>query len=395
MSNRSRRIWSWIHTWSSLVCTAFMLLLCLTGLPLIFSDEIDALTGKGFVHPKLPADTPRATADAVAASAVARHPDKVPLYLFAEEDAPDLWYVKLDTRVDTDESKAVLLGVDARTAEVLGAPGFDEGFMSVMYRLHVDLYAGLWGKLFLGAMGLLLVVALVSGIVLYPPFMRKLEFGTVRHERSNKIRWLDLHNLLGVVTLCWALVVGATGVINTWAEIILKAWQQDQMHALATGQATVVLPGGAVRGEAERDLPTAQYVLQRAMAAEPGMSLYMMAWPGTLLTTRDHYAVILHGSTPLTKRMRQALLVDPKTGDVLRASARPWYVTVFQLSQPLHFGDYGGLPLKILWAVLDVMTLVVLGSGLYLWLARRRRPVQAAGTASPHYRHEDPAANSV
>ena len=43
------------------------------------------------------------------------------------------------------------------------------------------------------------------------------------------------------------------------------------------------------------------------------------------------------------------------------------------LSQPLHFGDYGGLGLKIVWAVLDVITIVILISGLYLWLARRRR----------------------
>jgi uncharacterized iron-regulated membrane protein len=393
MSNRMRRIWGWVHTWSSLVCTVFMLLLCLTGLPLIFSDEIDELQGKGFAQAAMPAETPRATADAVAASAVNRFPGKVPLYLFAEEDAPDLWYVKLDTRVDTDETKAVLVGVDARTAEVLGVPEFGQGFMSVMYRLHVDLYAGLWGKLFLGAMGLLLVVALVSGIVLYPPFMRKLDFGTVRHERSSRIRWLDLHNLLGAVTLCWALVVGATGVVNTWAELILKAWQREQMATLAAGRASVILPGDVQRSESDRDLPTAQFVLRRALAAEPDMTLRMMAWPGTLLSTRDHYAVILHGNTPLTKRLRQALLVDPKTGDVLRASARPWYVTIFQLSQPLHFGDYGGLPLKLLWAMLDVLTLVVLGSGLYLWIARRRW--RASDATSVSSRHEDTVANTL
>ena len=52
--------------------------------------------------------------------------------------------------------------------------------MSVMYRLHVDLYAGLAGKLFLGFMGLLLMVAIISGVVLYAPFMRKLRFGEVR-----------------------------------------------------------------------------------------------------------------------------------------------------------------------------------------------------------------------
>ncbi|WP_408121526.1 PepSY domain-containing protein [Caballeronia grimmiae] len=39
-------------------------------------------------------------------------------------------------------------------------------------------------------------------------------------------------------------------------------------------------------------------------------------------------------------------------------------------SQPLHFGDFGGMPLKIFWAAFDVLTVVVLGSGLYLWLTR-------------------------
>jgi uncharacterized iron-regulated membrane protein len=44
------------------------------------------------------------------------------------------------------------------------------------------------------------------------------------------------------------------------------------------------------------------------------------------------------------------------------------------LSQPLHFGDYGGRPMQILWAVLDVLTIIVLGSGLYLWWDKHRRP---------------------
>lgn len=34
---RSGRLWSVVHTWSSLVATAFLLVLCLTGLPLIFA----------------------------------------------------------------------------------------------------------------------------------------------------------------------------------------------------------------------------------------------------------------------------------------------------------------------------------------------------------------------
>jgi uncharacterized iron-regulated membrane protein len=381
----TRRFWDALHTWSSLICTAFMLVVCVTGLPLIFSDEIAGLSGHQFTQAELPADTPRAATDQVAAAAVAHVPGKVPLYLFREDDEPDLWYVKLDTRVDTDERNAVLVAVDARDASVLGVPDFGKGFMGLVYRLHVDLFAGLPGKLFLGLMGVLLLAAIVSGLVLYPPFMRKLEFGTVRHARGGRIRWLDLHNLLGVVTLCWALVVGATGVVNTWADLILKAWQQQQMAQLASGDASVVLRGDMALAKAGHASP-AQFALEQALRAEPHMKLDMMAWPGTLLSTREHFAVILRGDTPLTARLRQALLVDPQSGDVLRAGERPWYVTLFQLSQPLHFGDYGALPLKVLWAVLDVMTIIVLGSGLYLWLARRRRQADArtrAGTAAP------------
>lgn len=369
----ARRYWDWAHTWSSLVCTAFMLVVCVTGLPLVFSDEIAELSGRQFGQSAMPADAPRTSTDKVAAAALAHVPGKVPLYLFREDDQPDLWYVKLDTRVDTDERHAVLVAVDARDASVLGIPEFGKGFMGLVYRLHVDLFADLPGKLFLGLMGLLMIVAIVSGLVLYPPYMRKLEFGTVRHERGGRIRWLDLHNLLGIVTLCWALVVGATGVVNTWADLILKAWQQEQMTRLAAGHASLVLRGDHAAATAAREAGPAQFALAQALRAEPDMKLEMMAWPGTLLSTREHFAVILRGDTPLTSRLRQALLVNPETGDVLRAGERPWYVTLFQLSQPLHYGDYGAMPLKVLWAALDLLTIVVLGSGLYLWVARRRR----------------------
>lgn len=372
MSPRSRRAWDWVHTWSSLICTAFMLVVCITGLPLIFSDEIAVLTGRHFKQNSLPVDAPRAAIDSVLAAAVAHVPAKVPLYLFTEDDQPELWYVKLDTRTDTDESKAVLVAVDARDANVLGIPDFNSGFMGIVFRLHVDLFAGMPGKLFLGLMGLLLLIAIVSGMVLYPAFMRKLDFGTVRHERSRLIRWLDLHNLLGAVTLCWALVVGATGVVNTWADLILKSWQQEQMANLAAGRAQRALeenPYPASNGQ----LGPAEFVLRRALMAEPDMKLSMMAWPGTLLSTPKHFAVMLQGATPFTSHLKQALLVDPQSGEVLRAGSRPWYVTMFQLSIPLHFGDYGGFAMKLLWAALDLMTIAVLGSGLYLWLSRRAR----------------------
>lgn len=149
MNSKTIKTWAWVHKWSSLVCTVFMLLLCLTGLPLIFHHEIGHLLGTEVEAPTMPADTPRASLDRVLEVAKARHPDRVVQFASHSEEDDNLWFVTLTpTPAPTDDFKSVV--VDARTGEVLGQPKFDEGFMYVMFKLHVDLFAGLPGKLFLG-----------------------------------------------------------------------------------------------------------------------------------------------------------------------------------------------------------------------------------------------------
>ena len=78
------------------------------------------------------------------------------------------------------------------------------------------------------------------------------------------------------------------------------------------------------------------------------------------------------GKTALTSRLFTPVLADAETGQLVSARGLPWYLRALEISRPLHFGDYGGVPLKIIWALLDLITIVVLGSGLYLWFARSR-----------------------
>jgi uncharacterized iron-regulated membrane protein len=74
------------------------------------------------------------------------------------------------------------------------------------------------------------------------------------------------------------------------------------------------------------------------------------------------------------------VLVDAGTDALTASPPLPWYLTALLVSQPLHFGDYGGMPMQIIWALLDIATIIVLGSGLYLWLGRRN-PAKAAKAA--------------
>jgi len=368
MSPRSVKLWSGVHTWTSLVCTAFMLLLCVTGLPLIFYDEIGEFVGTRVTPPAMPGVTQRISLDEALAVARRRYPDRVVQFASQDEGSDAAWFVTMTpTPAPTADFRQVV--VDARTGAVLPSARIDQGFLWLMERLHVDLFAGLAGKLFLGFMGLLLLLSIASGVLLYAPFMRKLSFGALRPGRL--LRWLDLHNLLGIATLAWGLVVGATGVINTLADLAQDRWRATELQPLLAhyqGQPLVAV----------QEWAPVQRALDAAREHAPGSSISFIAFPGTAFATPHHFGFYLQGATPITGHLHDVVLVDARSAAVTAMPARPWYLTALQLSQPLHFGDYAGLPMKILWTLLDLATIVVLASGLLLWL-RRRRP-----GAAPH-----------
>jgi uncharacterized iron-regulated membrane protein len=362
-SRTAFRKWSWVHKWSSLVCTVFMLLLCVTGLPLIFHEEIDEILHEQVKPKDVPAGTPKANLDQAVANGLARVPGDVIHFLLWDPHQDNTLLLSVGKSIDADPTTNRLVRVDAHTADYLDVPDFTTRFTYIMFKLHVDMFAGLPGKLFLGLMGILFCAAIVSGIVVYAPSMRKLPFGAYRADRNRVVRWLDIHNLAGVVLVMWALVVGFTGVINTWADLVIKVWQYGQLAEMTA---------------AYRDKPLVTNVssieaaMRTALAVEPDMKPGFVAYPGTLFSSKAHYAVFLRGNTPLTSRMLKPVLIDAETGKVTDSREMPWYVSTLLLSQPLHFGDYGGMPMKIIWAVLDIFTIAVLVTGLYLWLRRRR-----------------------
>lgn len=371
IGTRALRAWSWLHKWSSLACTMFMLLLCTTGLPLIFHHQLAHWLGTAVEPPELPVGTPRIGLDRAVQLAQSRWPGKAVQFVSQEVDDDRVWFVTLSDSIGAPKNLKQV-AVDARTGLALGEPPLDHGILWIIRSLHVDLFAGLAGKLFLGGMGLLLLVAIVSGAVLYAPFMRKLRFGDVRRDRTSRTRWLDLHNLLGISTLAWALVVGATGMINTWADLAFAHWQAEQLDALLAPYR------GAPRPEATGRAPgSLQEAVDAALAHERGMRVRFVAFPGTGFSSPHHYAVFMRGDRALTARLLKPVLVDATTGGITDSRPLPWYLTVLLISQPLHFGDYGGLPLQMLWAALDVITIIVLGSGAYLWLAKHRARASA------------------
>lgn len=66
-------------------------------------------------------------------------------------------------------------------------------------------------------------------------------------------------------------------------------------------------------------------------------------------------------------------LVDAGTWQLTTVEEIPTYLKALLIAQPLHFGDYGDLPLKILWSFCTVLILFITMNEAWLWWAKRKQ----------------------
>lgn len=361
MTRTGIKRWYLVHKWSSLVCTLFLLMLCITGLPLIFAEELEDALGHAPELAEVAPGTPRPSLDSIVAVALAARPGESLQYLFTEPGDPRV-HVGTAPRPDSPFEQTYLQSFDGRTGTLLPPLPQREGFLYVMEELHIRMFAGLPGTLFLGAMGLLFLAAILSGIVLYAPFMRRHPFGAIRRDRSRRVKWLDLHNFLGIAIAAWLTVVTVTGVFNTLDLPIATQWRQTELADMTAPYRNA---------PPLRRLGSIDAAVHTAERASPGMEMAQISFPGTFFSTPHHYNVFMRGHSPVTSRLIKPSLIHAETAELTATRDMPFHIQALFVSRPFHFGDYGGLPLKIVWAILDILAIVVLGSGLYLWLGRR------------------------
>lgn len=359
LNSRSIRVWGWVHKWTSLISTGFILMLCITGLPLIFAHDIE--------HMMLPeleqaADMPPPSLADIANKAEANRPGEQLLYLLFDQEEPLLHIVTAEEAISPPDDFYYQL-FDLNTGDKLDVPQPTEGIMHIITQLHIDMFAGLPGMLFLGVMAVLMLIAIVTGVVLYTPYMRRMEFGEIRRSGGRRAYWLDIHILLGIVTVVWLFVVGLTGAINTLGTPVEQMWQMTELPDMASTHEGKPIP--------EKFAPI-DVVVDNLSKTLPEQSLMTIAMPNTPFASPHHYGLYMVGSTAITSRLLSPALADAGTGEITAHREMPLYVKTLFISQPLHFGDYGGMPLKIIWALLDIATIFLLISGLYLWGLRRK-----------------------
>ena len=146
--------------------------------------------------------------------------------------------------------------------------------------------------------------------------MRRLPFGTLRTNRSRRVRTLDQHNLLGVVALGWMLVVGATGIINAFADPLVDNWRNGELAEMTAQYAGDEPLDPANYGSLDAAMASAQSAL-------PGRSPQFIGFPGGDWSTGHHYAVFFQGDRPLTRHLLTPALIDARSAQLTDMRAMP------------------------------------------------------------------------
>lgn len=352
-----------VHRWCSVIVSANFIVLALTGLILVFHEEIDAALGV------VPVTAPATTSERITiarAVAIAREatPNTTPLYVFQQPDeAPDVIYVGFAEGNERMQATKITM-VDRRTGKLLPKVDFEKTFSAIILQIHAELFLGPFGRILVGLVGLAILIALGTGFWVYGPTMRRFSFGLLRRVLSRRTFLADLHKLVGAASFGWNLVVAATGFILCFSTFLLQLFAATEIAAIGKPyeSAPVVT-----------DYATIDRAIAGAEAAETHRTWATVALPGSALSTPRHYGILLKGEKGLEEHMLGLVVVDAAEPATILPKAFPWYLKAVLVSEPLHFGNYGKLPLKIVWALFTVVTLGLSVTGLWVFFLGRRK----------------------
>ena len=347
------------HSALGLVCCALLYLICVTGTAIVLYEEWQRFEQL---------DAPEMSQ--IEPAAVQRAIENV---LESESDGPTTThlYVHLPTAdlprtTITTDTQAVHVDAQGQIA----APeenAWAEFLLALHYRLNLP---ALYGMTLVGLFGAMIVALAVSGVVAHPRIFR--DAFRLRARRADDVATMDWHNRLAVWTLPFALAISLTGAMIglfyvSGGGLAAAGYGGDSDAALAPifgdepegDSSPAGIPNAApALAFMEREYPEVEpYYVILHDPGTAGQHMQIIAEHPRRLIFGEYYAFDAAGDFHGTVG-----LADGTVGQQLSAS-----------TYNLHFGNYGGLPVKIAYILFGIALSVVVATGTFIWLDKRER----------------------
>lgn len=359
MSNKAVKTFYNLHRRIGIFVSIHFILLALTGSILLFKDELTGHAGHEHHEKTILPENLQSLLDQAKTLA----PTSRPLTLTLKDE--DTLELRLGTNGSKKYRQSHRLYFDKATLAPKEYKSLENTPMDFILRFHREFLLGSGGKIYVGFIGLLYTFTLLSGFLIYGPFHKKLGFGEIRRA-SPRATYSDLHKYLGMVTLGWALIIGVSGALLGFSSTLIKIFQYQELQVI--NQKFSEVPNSPW---ANLDL-----VLKNAQDKIPEGSFDFLAFPDTEFSPPGHFLVLMHGEG-LKERLIDIAVVESTTGQVEEVRELPWYLKITAISEPLHFGNYGGLPLKLIWLFMTLATMMLPILGLMLTFRKKLSEMSA------------------
>ncbi len=231
------------------------------------------------------------------------------------------------------------------------------------------------GEKIMGIVSIIYAVALVSGVIVLLPSLIK-DLFALRLGANLKRMWLDAHNVVGIVSLPFHLIMALTAMIFGLHDLIYEL--QDRW--IYDGQLRPIIQASISGSVIKRDDQPAPMlapeellarVQQRAPDFEPVIIQYRNAG------TQGAYVRIAGHNPRYLARGMGFVVVSPVSGDILSTEYLPGHQGFWSASVSpffaLHFGSYGGESVRWSYFFLGLAGAFLFYSGNLLWIETRRR----------------------
>jgi uncharacterized iron-regulated membrane protein len=347
------------HLYLALAAGIFVTILGVTGSIMAFEDDLDRLS-----NPKLFYSEPKGQQLSAAAILDSLH-KTYPGQRFGS--------LKLPGRSDGSYSvpmRGAQLFIDSYTGEIHGTRT-GPSLLQNIHTLHLRLLMGKPGEAIVRWVGVIILFLVISGLYLWWPLKR----ASVKPGAPTRRLSFDLHNMVGIYSAAFLLVLAATGAaigfddtLVPWlTKVTNSAAPKRNVPSTPQNGATPITPDDAIRS---------------ASAALPGAEPLAVSIPGG---PRASYSVAMHFPEDLTPGGRSWVIVDQFSGQSLyvESSRNPPAATGFvTANRAIHTGDIFGYFSKILMSLASLMLVVQVITGYYMWWKKLRAPKPSSRTAA-------------
>lgn len=367
MALKKKTLWQ-LHAWLGLLAGVPLLIIALTGSWLVFKPELDALLLPER-HQIAAAAEGRQSFDALLALVRRQHPDEV-VVGWAPADAAtraDVLFV-----ITKGSGLWRKMYLDAQHGRLLTEPlALEDGVNDWLLSLHYTLLGGHLGMLLAGVVALMLIGLGVTGFLIYRRFWRRLFRLNLRQAWRGLAG--EFHRKLGVLAAPLFLIMGITGAYwnITHAVADLAEHGLSDEHELVTRSwmgATLSLDGLA----------------DQCAAAVPGYQPAYIALPKD-----EKGSVTFYGQVPERGVLRSPYGItfsfQREHGKLIAETdirTQSLVLQVLDAFRPLHFGNFGGLPVKIFYCLFGMLPAWLALSGFAVFVLRRKKAGKGAGKST-------------